>query len=87
MATYPVRRGEIWKQTAEHGTAIYEPETDGLHLLNSSALAIWELCDGRTTPEEMAEAISELTGLGVEVAAQDVRSALETLSELGLVSI
>ena len=37
--------------------------TDGLHMLNVTTLAIWELCDGPTDAEEMASAISELTDI------------------------
>lgn len=82
----PKRRGEIWRPMGQEGTTIYERETDGLHVLNPSALAIWELCDGHTTPEEMAEAISELTGMGYEDASHDVIATLETLRNLRLVS-
>ncbi len=85
MKALPLRRGEIWKEAGPEGVAIYEAETDGLHVLNASALAIWELCDGKTTPEEMALAVAELTGLNVEAAATDVAAALETLEGLNLV--
>jgi len=40
-----------------------QAETDGLHMLNVTTLAIWELCDGPTDAEEMASAISELTDI------------------------
>lgn len=87
MAIYPVRRGEVWKPAGQEGTAVYEAETDSLHVLNPSALAIWELSNGRTTPEEMARAISELTSTSFDRALQDVMSTLETLRSLGLVSL
>jgi hypothetical protein len=82
----PTRRGTIWLPAGGEGTTVYEPETDGLHVLNVTALAIWELCDGATEPEEMALAISELTGIGVEEAARDVTATLERLQGLGLIS-
>ncbi len=59
----PKRKGTIWREADRNRTAIYEAETDGLHMLNATALAIWELCDGHTTTEEMASAISELTDI------------------------
>lgn len=81
----PQRRGELLESSGTDGWAVYEPESDSLHVLNDSARAIWELCDGRTSPSEMALAISELTGLGQDDASRDVDAALERLYELGLI--
>jgi len=65
--------------------AVYEPVSDGLHVLNASAFAIWELCDGETGTEEMVAAIAELTGLDATVAATEVTATVEALRALGLV--
>lgn len=81
----PRRRGEAWVQRDGEQTAVYNPDTEELHLLNVSARAIWELCDGDTAPREMAEAISELTGLTPGLAWTDVTSTLDRLAELGLI--
>jgi hypothetical protein len=67
------------------GWTVYEPQTDSLHVLNESARAIWELCDGKTAPEEMAAAITQVTGLSLEEASSDVAATLQTLHDLGLV--
>lgn len=83
----PTRRGQAWVQRDGDQTAIFNPDTGVLHLLNQSALAIWELCDGATNPAEMAEAISEVTGLPREAAANDVDSALGSLQAVGLVEV
>jgi hypothetical protein len=83
----PQRRGEAWVQREGDRTAVFNPETGLLHLLNPSALAIWELCDGETTPEEMAGAISEITGLDEGVTVGDVEIALTGLEEAGLITI
>jgi len=86
MTGHPLRRGELVQSASSEGWTVYQPETDSLHVLNDSARAIWELCDGETSPSEMATAISELTGLSVEEATRDVRSALDQLESLSLVS-
>jgi PqqD family protein of HPr-rel-A system len=83
----PERKGEAWVQREGDRTAVFNPDTGLLHLLNPSALAIWELCDGETTPEEMAGAISEITGLEEEVTVGDVQSALRSLEEAGLIDV
>jgi len=87
MTSYPLRRGEVFREAGPEGTAIYEVDSDGLHVLNASALAIWELCDGQTTIDEMATAIAELTGLEIEVAATEVAATVDILSQLGLVDV
>ena len=85
--TRPLRRGQAWVQRDGVETAVYNETTKQLHFVNASALAIWELCDGLTTPREMAEAISELTGLGLDSTAVDVRAALVGLADAGLVEL
>ena len=81
----PYRTGEAW--TRRHGseTAVYAG--GGLHVLNASALAIWELCDGETTADEMAEAVAEIAGLEIGLARADVEVALSELYERSLISV
>ena len=83
----PRRRGQAWMQRDGSETAVFNPDTGVLHLMNASALAIWEMCDGETTPEEMAEAIDELTGLGSEASVADVETALTRLMRASLVDV
>ncbi len=85
MSTHPRRRGELVERADSENWAVYDETTDSLHLLNDTARAIWELCDGSTSPEEITRAIVELTGIESEVAARDVAATLDTLSDLGLV--
>ncbi len=81
----PLRRGQAWVQRDGDETAVYNPDTGMLHLLNASALAIWELCDGHTTAAEMAEAVAVVTGLAPDASAADVEVALTSLLAAGLV--
>jgi hypothetical protein len=85
MSDHPERRGEVVQSESSSGWTIYEPSTDALHLLNASAKAIWDLCDGETSTTEIAEAVSELTGLDLSESLRDVEAALEQLRHLGLV--
>jgi Coenzyme PQQ synthesis protein D (PqqD) len=57
--------------------------------LNSSAQAIWELCDGRQTIEEISATLADRFGF-VEVAlrqelSKQVTATIEQFSQLGLV--
>jgi coenzyme PQQ synthesis protein D (PqqD) len=47
------REGIITKEV-DGELLIYNSARDRAHCLNSSAAAIWNLCDGRTTPSEIA---------------------------------
>lgn len=79
------RKGDLIGPSEDGAWSVYNKETDTLHLLNDSARAIWELCDGQTSSEEMAQAVSQLTGLGQREAREDIDATLEKLSSLGLV--
>ena len=80
----PKRRAGLWIRQVEGETSIYDPGTQEVHLLNDTALAIWEQCDGQTLPSEMVAAICELSGLPEDVVLEDVASALDGLDRAGL---
>lgn len=81
---HPRRRGDVWLRARGSENAVFDPVTGHLHLLNETARAIWELCDGETTPDEMVRAICELSGLPDEVVEEDVHRALSEFESLGL---
>lgn len=83
----PTRKGEAWVRREGDGVAVFNPETRTLHLLNPSALAIWELCDGETTAREMAEAVDVITGMGEGPSRDDVITALDNLAAAGLIAV
>lgn len=66
-------------------TAVYDPESGRLHMLNPSALAIWEACDGETTVAEIIAAVDELTNVDRGRATEDVTRVLQELQNAGLV--
>lgn len=69
----------------DKGLWLIETEAGETLVLNDSARAIWELCDGQTSVEEMGVAVAELTGIETGNALADVASAIDQLIELGLV--
>jgi PqqD family protein of HPr-rel-A system len=72
----PVRRTDVWLRNTKDEIAVYNPGTGDVYLLNETALAIWDLCDGETKPEEMVNAICDITSLPPEVVAEDVERIL-----------
>jgi PqqD family protein of HPr-rel-A system len=80
----PVRREDVWLRTSGEENAVFDPATGGLHLLNETARAIWDLCDGQTTPAEMVMAICQVSGLHPDVVREDVERTLEEFEGLGI---
>jgi hypothetical protein len=54
--------------------------------LNPTALALWELCDGSTTTEEMVLAVCELFEVGQPRARDEVSRALADMRAVGLLT-
>jgi hypothetical protein len=52
------RAGELIVQEVGDETVVYDLTRDRAHCLNGTALAVWRLCDGSRTPEQMAEALT-----------------------------
>ena len=82
----PARREGVWVRRAGDENALVDSTSSTVHLLNETALAIWELCDGKTEPEEMIAAIVELSGVDRDAVSQDVERILTEFGEAGLLS-
>jgi PqqD family protein of HPr-rel-A system len=82
----PVRKPEVWLRQAGDENAVYNPSNGSVHLLNETALAIWDLCDGQTSPEEMVTAVCELTGMHPDIVTEDVQRILGEFEEAGLLT-
>ena len=84
-ADLPQRRTDIAVETTPDEARLIDPDSGEIHVLNASAFAIWELCDGQTEPTVMAEALAELTQLDPSEAIQQVRGTIDLLRGKGLV--
>jgi hypothetical protein len=82
----PSRKTGVWLRQSDSENLLYDPENESVHLLNATAMAIWVLCDGDTDPEEMVDAICELSGLPREVVEEDVRRILLQFQEADILS-
>ena len=81
----PSRKQGVWLRQVGDENAVYDPTHDAVHLLNDTALAIWDLCDGGTRPDEMVGAICQLTGLPIDVVSEDVERILTEFDSAHLV--
>ena len=60
----PVRKGEIESHVVADGLVLYSPSSEAAYSLNGASRAIWELCDGTRTIEQIARQL--LVNLGIE---------------------
>jgi hypothetical protein len=84
MIERPARRPDVWLRQAEGENVVFDPSTGAVHILNVTALAIWELCDGETRIGEMVEAICGLSGLPRDVVQEDVGRILREFEQAGI---
>jgi hypothetical protein len=68
-----------------HNDNVLTTSDGSAHVLNDTALALWELCDGGTAPHEMVHALHQFYDADREEIDAAVRRILDDLAELGLV--
>jgi len=73
-------------QRDDTGPSLVDADGVRLCVLNETALALWELCDGGTAPDEIVDAVRIACGLARQVAESDVSRTLRELTDAGLVS-
>jgi len=84
----PARRDGAATVPLDDNVALYDEVGQLMILLNPSAAAVWELCDGTRTLDEIGHALAEAhgaTGADAAVIGDDVRLTVHKLADLGLV--
>jgi len=82
----PARRTDVVLVDDGERSMLVAPDQDVTHVLNPTARAIWELCDGVTLPAEMVVAICQVFAVTPERASADVDRTLEELTRVGLIA-
>lgn len=80
----PQQRPGTWLRQSEDENVVVDTDNSRLHVLNDTALALWELCNGQNTVEEMITAVCELFGEPADVVRRDVESTLAGFDGAGL---
>lgn len=88
LSSRPLRVDHVGVQRAgDDSEVLLRPEgADQVFVLNETAFALWELCDGSTAVHEMVAAASELFAASPESLEHDVLAALHELAQDGLVA-
>lgn len=82
----PRRRDGVLVRQSRGENAVFDHQTGALHFLNETAMAIWQLCDGNTRPEEMVAAIGEISRMHPEIIEEDVRRILGEFDRANLLT-
>lgn len=80
----PLQRPGMWLRVSEDETVIVDQDNSSLHVVNETALALWELCNGENTVDEMVTAICELFGESAAGVRRDVEGTLARFDAAGL---
>jgi hypothetical protein len=84
--TRPVRRPGVLFYRALDEMVIYDPTQSCAAALSASSRAIWELCDGTRTTEQICVELAQAYGMLADQLREDVTRALERLCELNLLN-
>ena len=85
--TKPMAVPGVLEYEVEDDLVLYRPSTDDVEVLNGTAAAVWWLCDGTRTGQEIVEAIAHLYGQSVEQVRIEIFSIVERMFEEGLVTL
>ncbi len=83
----PCRRNGIEEHILLDEIVLYYPEREVAFSLNSSAKAIWELCDGKHTVIEITQKLGSRFGCSREKLLSDVTTAITKLQKLSLLEV
>ena len=82
--TRPVRLSGTHEYRLGDELLVYLPCSETAHALNRSAVAIWELCDGTRTAEDISQELGRWLGRPGEELLLETRGGIAELCELGL---
>ena len=82
--TLPTRRAQVSLQRVGREAILHDRANGRAHVINSSAARLWELCDGRTTVDDITAAFAASYALPATEVQADVITLLSTFRELGV---
>lgn len=84
MDDKPKRKDSLVLEEMDDDIMLADFTGSQIHTLNPTAAAIWEMCDGEHTLEQIAGELADHYGIGVEAVLQDVEKVVGDFSEKGL---
>jgi PqqD family protein of HPr-rel-A system len=80
----PKKRDDVSARVIAGETVVLDRDGGRVHQLNATASYVWERCDGRASPTEIARDLSEQYEVEPEQAESDVATLVGQFRELGL---
>lgn len=80
----PVRSTDVTLQRIGQEAILHDKRLGRTHVINASAARIWELCDGTSDQEQIAEAFAAHYQLPIPSVHDDVVTILATFRDLSL---
>lgn len=81
----PLRKRSVLCKRMGQETVLYNKESEAIHVLNPTALLVWDLCDGEHSVEDMEKAIRNEFSVGdEEKVSEQIQGVIARLSEEGL---
>ena len=87
MGVRPLRLGSISDYGLEDEVLLYSSRSERVFSLNSSAKAIWELCDGSHTIIEIGQELGQRFGCSGDELLGDIIDAISKFHEHGLLEL
>ena len=86
-STHPCRLNGIEEHSILDETLLYSPESETAFSLNSSAKAIWELCEGKYTVLEISLKLGVKFGISQQELLPDVKATVTQFHKLLLIEL
>lgn len=83
LQTAPRQVDGVWLARHEGAHVLHDADGRRLCVVNDTAAALWELCDGTTTVEEMVAAIRQYWSVDTDAATEELVRALTELESVG----
>lgn len=82
--TKPTRTSAIEIRTVGRDVLVHDPEHDQIHVLNTNASRVLELCDGTRSASDIARSLSVGAGTELSIVECDVEAILKEFTSLKL---
>lgn len=80
------RSADVTIQRIGQEVILYDRQFGRAHVINSAAARIWELCDGRTTLDEVARCFAATYHMTLSAVYDDVVNIIRAFRDLHLLS-
>jgi len=80
----PARRHDLRCHVIDGEALLYDSDANLIHRLNTTALCIWERCDGTLTIDELTEHLTSIYDVPLDIARADVTEAVRQMEANGL---